>query len=347
MSHPTPASPRTGFVERALIVVAIAVALFLAWKVSVVFVLVFGGILLAVVLHALAAPLGRLLRLSERWALAVAVALVAGAVSGVGWLVGQRMSEQLGLLVQQLPGAAAQAEAWLSGSPTGRFLVAVLTAAGQTGNTLSGLAGFATSTFGALADAVIILFLGLYLAADPHLYRDGLLRLLPRGGRRRAGAALDAAGQALQRWLFGQLIAMAAVGVVVGTGLALLGMPLALALGLLAALLEFVPFIGPIVFSIPGILLAFAQGPVYALWIALFYLVVQQLEGNLLMPILQRWVVAMPPALGVIAVVVFGLLFGPVGVLFATPLMVVVMVLVQKLYVEAAIENKGPDSASP
>ena len=124
------------------------------------------------------------------------------------------------------------------------------------------------------------------------------------------------------------------VGTTVGVGLAVLGMPLAGAMGFIAALLEFVPFFGAIAWALLGTLLAFAQGPAQALHVAIFFFVLQQLEGNLLIPMVQRWAVHLPPVLSLLAVVVFGTLFGIEGVILGTPLMVVAIVLIRKLYVD-------------
>ena len=165
-----------------------------------------------------------------------------------------------------------------------------------------------------LTDVVVIVFLGLYLAADPDLYRRGTLHLVPRGGRDRARAGLDAAGEALRKWLMGQLSAMVAVGVLTFAVLKLLNMPLALSLALIAALLEFIPFIGPILSGVPAVLVGFHVGPNEALYVAAAYLVIHQIEGNVVMPIVQKWAVALPPALGIASIVVFGWLFGLPGV---------------------------------
>jgi predicted PurR-regulated permease PerM len=142
----------------------------------------------------------------------------------------------------------------------------------------------------------------------------------------------------------GQLVAMLSVGLITGIGLWLLDVPLALSLGLIAGILEFIPFIGPILSAIPALLVAFTQDGWTPLYVLLLYLGIQQIEGNVLMPVIQKWAVSLPPALGLLGVVIFGLLFGILGVLFATPLMVVVMVFVQKLYVDTAIEPKPPSS---
>jgi predicted PurR-regulated permease PerM len=129
--------------------------------------------------------------------------------------------------------------------------------------------------------------------------------------------------------------------VTVAAGLSLLGMPLALGLGLIAGLLEFVPFIGPIVAGLLAVLVAFAQGPMQAVWVAVLFIALQQIEGGVLVPLIQRWTVSMPPLLGLGAVIVFSALFGPLGVLFGTPLMVVLLVWVRKLYVEDVLEARA------
>jgi predicted PurR-regulated permease PerM len=131
------------------------------------------------------------------------------------------------------------------------------------------------------------------------------------------------------------------VGAAVALGLTLLGMPMPLALGLIAGLLEFVPFFGPIISGTLAVLVAFGQGPAQALYVALLFLVIQQIEGNVLVPLVQRWAVKLAPALTVAGVLVFGTLFGIAGVVFATPLLVVCTVLVRELYVERVLEGRS------
>jgi predicted PurR-regulated permease PerM len=330
------------FARRALVAAGIVALIVLAWRLADVFVLIFGAILLATALRALSDPLDRYTPLSGRWSLAVVVLLLIGGLVVAGWTVGGQVALQLRELSDLLPDAIGRVRTWLERSPLGPALVDLAQRSAEAARgAVSGIARFATTTLGALANTVLMVFLALYLAADPGLYRRGLIRLVPHAGRERAAQALDAAGFALKRWLLGQLMAMVIVGLITGVGLWLLGIPLALSLGLIAGVLEFVPFVGPILSAIPAILVAFTQGGMTPLYVVLLYLAVQQIEGNVLMPLIQRWAVSLPPALGLIGVVVFGLLFGVLGVLFATPLMVVVMVLTQKLYVEAALRD-GP-----
>jgi predicted PurR-regulated permease PerM len=146
--------------------------------------------------------------------------------------------------------------------------------------------------------------------------------------------ALDEAGVALRRWLIGQLGAMAFVGVLTGIGLWAIGVPLAVPLAVLMMLLDFVPVIGPFMAAIPGVLIAFSQSPQLALYAAMVYVGVQFVEGHFVMPLAQKWAVALPPALALLGIVAFGLVFGLIGVLFAMPLLVVTVVAVNKLYIE-------------
>ena len=136
------------------------------------------------------------------------------------------------------------------------------------------------------------------------------------------------------------------IGVLTTIGLFLIGMPLALTLGIITGLLAFVPFFGAVTAGVLMVLLAFTQGPQMALYAAVPFVGIQQAEEFLVLPFVQRWAVRLPSALGLVAVLIFSLLFGPLGALFATPLMVVAMIMVQKLYVKGVIENGVPAQRS-
>ncbi|MBK8211792.1 MAG: AI-2E family transporter [Rhodospirillales bacterium] len=343
MDMPTRTAPGASYTQRVLIAAAVAAGLFLAWQVADVFILLFGGILLAALLRAVSDPLARMTSLPERWALVLAVVGVVGLFGGTFYVIDERLTEQLAQLATQLPDAWARARDAIQQTATGQRLIEMLQQSG--GNpvmpSVSRLGSFASGTLGALANTALVLFLGLFLAANPGLYKRGMLRLLPMRARGRTGDALDAAGDALRRWLVGQLLAMTCVGLLTGVGLWMLGVPLALSLGVLAGLLDFVPYIGPVVAAVPAVLVAFMQSPITALYVALLYALVQQVEGNVIVPLAQRWAVSLPPALSILSVIIFGVLFGFPGLLFATPLIVVMMVLVRKLYVEDTLERTG------
>lgn len=332
-----------GFTTRVMIFLAIGLVVVVLWVASNALVLTFGGIIMAAAVRSLSDPLARYWHIPSKAAFLGVLLAGVLALVGFGVVLGERLAEQVGQLVKTLPEEIAKARAWMDHSTFGHVLAEVMSGPGK--QSLAGVAGFATSTFGGLINVLVILFLGIYLGVDPGLYRRGALLLIPASGRVRAAAAMDAAGDALRHWLAGQLISMVLIGTVSGLGLWLIGTPSALSLGVLAGLLEFIPFVGPILAAVPAILVGFTQGVSGGLWVAVFYLAIHQLEGNVLMPLIQRWAVALPPALAVVAVVVFALLFGPLGVLFATPLMIVAMVFIQKLYFEPVIEDRPAPQA--
>jgi predicted PurR-regulated permease PerM len=335
MQTETASGSLAAFTYRVLIAVGIVALAVLAWQLASVFIIVFGGVILAAALRALRNFTVRYTPLPERWALAVVVLVLVALLVLGGWLIGEQIASQLQELYKLLPDALARTRAWMEKSPIGAAILEYARSFADGGSdALASAAKFASGTFGALTNIIVILFLGLYLAADPALYRRGTLHLIPRGGRERAARALDASGLALRKWLMGQLSAMVAVGILTFAALKLLQMPLAMSLSLIAALLEFIPFIGPILSAVPAVLVAFTVSPPEALYVALAYLVIHQIEGNVVMPIIQKWAVALPPALGIASIVVFGWLFGLPGVLFAVPLIVVVIALVKTLYLE-------------
>ena len=173
----------------------------------------------------------------------------------------------------------------------------------------------------------------IYLALTPALYLNGILKLVPVSRQVEVRDTLSALGRALRLWLVGQLAAMAVVGTLVTLGLTVLDIPSALALGFMAGLFEFVPFVGPVTSAIPAVASGLTDSPRTALWVAGLYIVVQQAEGMLIQPLLQQRTVSLPPVLMIFAVLGFGVLFGPLGLLLATPLAVVCLVLVKKLWV--------------
>lgn len=310
-----------------------AVLLLLLWRLRDVALLCFGAIIAAALLRGLAEPLARHTRMSPHFAIVVVIVVLAALLVTGFWQTGGPMLRQLQELRNTVPRAWATAMHWLLAQPFGVQLLD-WTSASDIKVPWDRVAGVASAATTALADVFLVLLLGVYLAFDPVLYRDGFLRLVPPHRRAEIGAALTASGNALQRWMLGQGLTMLLVGTTVGVGLALLGMPLAAAMGFIAGLLEFVPFFGAIAWALLGTLLAFAQGPEQAAQVAIFFLVVQQLEGNLVIPLVQRWAVQLPPVLSLLAVVVFGTLFGIDGIVLGTPLMVVAVVLIRKLYVD-------------
>lgn len=330
---------------RILALAALLIVLgLLAWRLSDVLVLMFGAVIVAVALQAFAAPLERILRVRRQLAVAAAVVLTLAAVVLGSWLAGDRLIAQTADLRQRIPEAMTALVGWARGHSLGLAGLKVWEGINAEDMPWARVANAATRTLGAVGSIGLVLVLGVYLAADPQLYRRGFVRVVPPAWRARVDGALLASAQALSRWLLGQGISMLFVGSATAIGLAVLGIPLALTIGVIAGVLAFVPFFGPIASGILAVLLAFMQGPQQALYVAGLCIAIQQVEGNLLMPFVQRWAVNLPAVLGISAAVIFGLLFGLPGIILATPLMVVLIVLIEKLYVEAVLEEEPPSA---
>jgi predicted PurR-regulated permease PerM len=157
---------------------------------------------------------------------------------------------------------------------------------------------------------------------------------VPIAKRTRTRAVLDAIGHALRWWLIGRVFSMAVVAAGTALGLYLLGVPLAITLGLIAGLLDFVPTIGPILATVPAALVALLQSPLQVLYVVLLYVAVQLVEGYLLTPLVQRYTIALPPVLTIVGVVLLGVLLGGLGLILAAPLTIVLFILVKMLYIE-------------
>ena len=193
---------------------------------------------------------------------------------------------------------------------------------------------------GVIANIGLALVGGVMLAMEPKAYRDGTLLLVPRAARPAAKRAVDATGHALTGWLAAQLISMIVIGVLTGVGLWIAGVPSALGLGLFAGLAQFIPVVGPVVSAVPGLMISATTDWTTFGWAALVYVGVQQIEGNLVTPYVQKHIAGIPMALALFSIVAFGVLFGPLGVILATPLTLVVLVLVKSLYLRDTLGEK-------
>jgi predicted PurR-regulated permease PerM len=336
----TEARTPSGLLTKRTLIVAVAgaavIALLLAvWQVSQILLLIFASLLLALFLRTLAVFISQHTPLSVSWSLAVVVLTLLGAVVLILALYGPALADGFYQLFQQLPAALERLRSTLEQYPWGSAVIDWLSKAGGTltdPQQLSKIAGIFSTAFGALGSLFIVIVLGLYFAADPKTYIDGAVHLFPDERRGRVWEAFNRMGHALRWWLIGRIAAMLAVGVLTGIGLMVLGVPFAFILGLVAAALDFVPNIGPLIAAVPAMMVGLTQGGPTVLYIAILYFVVQGLEGYLITPFIQQKIVSLPPALLLIAQLIMGASFGILGLLLAPALMVIIMVLVQMLY---------------
>jgi len=330
------------FVRRTLIVIGLTALAFIAWQLRSLFLMLFGAVVVATVFRALADRIRKATHGSEGLSVAIAIILVLGAIAGLAALFGNHVAEQVDALRETLPAAWQSFEQRVGDLGLGDQLRQLAAGVRQSSGSFANLSAAVMSIGNGIAEMLIVLFGGMYLAAQPRVYKSGAIKLVPSGKRPLVAEAMDESETALRLWLKGQLIAMVAVGLLTGIGLWLLGMPSALVLGLLAGILEFIPFLGPFLAAIPAILLALAVSPDLALWVVLLYTAVQQFEGYLLTPLVQQYAVDLPGVVLLFSLLGFGLLFGTLGVILAAPLTVVTYVLVKRLYVIETLHTPTP-----
>lgn len=312
-------------------------ALWALWVTRQVWAAAFLGVLLAVCVHALAKPLARGNFVSPWFASLVVIALILTALVTVGFFVGPPRATQVDQIITQLPASVEDARKWVESQRWGPAVLnsfgSVRSLTGSAGDMLSQVAGMFALTLTNFGLALVALAVMVFVAVDPGIYQRGVWWLTPPEHEQRVRSVMDDIAVALRWWMVGQLTSMAIVGVLTALGMWAIGMPSPLALGVIAGLFSFVPNIGPIASSVPGLLLAVPMGPWMVLWVASVYVVAQLIESNAVTPMVQQYVVSVPGAMLIVVQVVLGTLAGAWGLLIATPLMVTVMVLVQRLYV--------------
>ncbi len=316
-----------------ILTLATAVAI---WLLADLLLLLFASILLAIALRVIADPISRRLGIGEGWGLLAGGLLILAVLGLTIYLFGSQLVRELQGLAERLPRDLSSIASELRLGSL-QDMIQQSGAASTMGNLLSRVLSWGTTVLGAIASLVVVVFGGIYLALDPALYRTGFMKLVPVQVHSNVATALDECGLALRRWLGAQLIAMVIVGVATGVGLSLIGLPSALALGLIAGVAEMVPYIGPVVAAVPALAIALSQDWQTVWWTCAVLVAVQQIENNVLMPLLASRSVAIPPGLAMFAIVAMGILLGPLGLLLGFPLSVALHVAIKRLYVHDAL----------
>jgi predicted PurR-regulated permease PerM len=324
-------------------VTAIFAGAILLWYTSQVLLLFFAAVFIAVFFSGLGRFLEKHTRFSYQACVAFALIGLLQLIVLAGLIVGPAVADQSTNLSDRLPKAYHQLIDQVKGSQWGGHLYTAAQRAmdASKDSNWQSTMKFAGLTLHGLGGLVFAIVIGVFLAFEPELYRTGFLNLFPKARRKRLGEVLHELGFTLWWWLMGQLVTMATMGVFIGTGLALLGVPLAGTLGLIAAVLSFIPSLGMIIAVIPAIMLGLTISPSMGLWVALLYLGVQIVEANVVTPLVQRKAISLPPAFVLGSELLMGLLLGGAGLAFATPLVAAGLVLVNMLYIQDVLGEPG------
>jgi predicted PurR-regulated permease PerM len=328
----------TDFLTRVLIVLAVALVPLLIWYLRDVVLMTMGAVLVAILLRLGAEPLREWFKLPWSLALGMSGLIIVSVLAGAAFLFGTEISVGL----QEVLIRAEEAQKTITGTLRRSALGNLFLAHAQGSNLPLGqiVGQLFSMSANVLEGMVVTMFAGIYLAVQPSLYRSGLSKLFPWQCRERANETIDTVGDALRLWLLGQLLQMLLVGLLSTCATWLIGLPSPFTLGLIAGIAEFVPYIGPIVASIPAILVATTLSSDAVVWTVIAYVVIQQAEGQLISPLIQQRMVFIPPALMLLSIVSIGFLFGATATFLAAPITVVLFVVVNKLYVRDGLGER-------
>jgi predicted PurR-regulated permease PerM len=312
----------------------LAVILLLLKTTFSVLLLILAGALIAVFFRGVSEFIGNKTGWSSGITMTISVAGTILFIAGIGWLIGAEIQSQLSQLSNTLPSTYEDAKSYLDQSWLGQEILERWSSTRSSGKLNEVVSRFFRTTFGLLGDVYVILLIGAYLTAAPYLYTKGIRKLVPPNGRQKADDVLDHLGTSMKQWLTGKIFAMFVVFVLTAIGLKIMGMPMWLALAIIAGFLNFIPNFGPLVAMIPAVLVALSQGPQTAFFVVGLYLLVQFLESNLITPKVQQRLTSVPPALIISSQLIVATFAGIWGIILATPIILIVIILVKDLYVK-------------
>ncbi|HUP65706.1 MAG TPA: AI-2E family transporter [Thermoanaerobaculia bacterium] len=329
-------------VLRATIYGLVVTGFLLLWFARHLFLIATLGVLFGLVLSAGADWLERR-KVPRPLAILMLLATLVGSVWLLGNWLGPTLSEQQESLRQRVPEALERLETWIGSSlgtdpsPGGDEkgdLVDTLQerATNESGKIAGHLFSIFATVAGAVGAVILILVVAIYTAASPDVYRRGILQLTPKAARERMSNFLRDLARLWRRWMVAQLISMSVIGLLTTGVLLLLDVEAAVALGVLAGLAEFIPLFGPLLSAIPAILIAFVDSPEKALWVLLAYIVIQQIESNVITPIVMREGVELPPLVTVIGGALFALFGGFAGLLVAVPILAAMLCAIREFF---------------
>ncbi len=343
------------FTRRVLTAVGITLLLILfilfIWQSIQVLLLIFASFLFSIFLRWLKYIIRKTTRLPQGLSLSLAIIVLILSLTLLSLFLAPVVKEQTLNLAEDIPRYTIKLKFYLLQFSWGDEVIEqaqepeqlINNQDGEETSFLDQIIGLFSITFGVLTGLLFIVVMGIYIAANPLIYVNGILRLIPRHRRPRALHVMHSLSTTIRGWLLGQSFSMAVLGTIVGLGLWLLGVPNAVVLGLFAAIMTFIPNLGPVFAFIPAILVALPLGLMKALYVTIFYIIVQNIEGNFLTPMVQQKVIAVPPVLILSTQLLLYNLIGFLGILLAMPLLACIMVIVRMVYVEDVLGDRMSD----
>lgn len=318
-------------------VAILAGVVLLIWLLSDIVLLIFMAVLLAVMLRGAADGAARYTGVPRDAMLAFVTVGLTVILLAFLYYIGPRLIDQSQALYQRVTQTADSLRATYGNTKWGQSIFHLFSTQqsmqSMQSNIPTDLRTVATSTLDIIVKALILIVTALYFAISPDLYINGVVRLFPQPYRPRARMVLVRIGETLRWWSLGQLIDMVLVAVLTGIGLTILGIPLALALAVIAGVFTFVPYFGAIAAAVPAALVAFTVSWQSSLWVVVIFLLCHGIEGYLVSPLVQRNTVRLPPAVTILSMTIFGALFGSFGVILGAPIAAVLLVLTREVYV--------------
>ncbi|RYM33590.1 AI-2E family transporter [Brumimicrobium glaciale] len=324
---------------KASIYALIIVLLLLIKTTFNIFILILAGALVAIFFRGISDFICRKTKWKEGICLAISFVGILIIAAGLFFLIGAKLQSQSMELSKALPETYQKVKEAINENEFGSKIINRVSSSGST-KKIQELAGtFFKSTFGVLGDVYVVLFIGIFFTISPQIYKKGVIQLIPKKGQPKGKDVLNKIAENLQKWLKGKLFSMLVVTVMTAIGLAIIGVPMWLVLAIIAGLLSFIPNFGPIIALIPAALVGLMESPTTAAIIVGLYVLIQIIESNFITPLVQQKLVNIPPALILLAQILIGSLTGGWGLLLATPIMVIVIILVQELYIKKRDEK--------
>jgi predicted PurR-regulated permease PerM len=344
-NHKTVAKKELSYIEKVwhtvAIVALLAIIILIARVAFNVLLMVLAGALIATFFHGLGDMIQRKTKWNRKLAMIIAVAGSFAILGVLLWFMGTKIQHQITELSTTLPHTLGTAKAKMASTPLGKkFLESI---SGNNSQKLMATAqSFFSTSFGVIGDMYIILFLGIFFTTNPSLYKNGILLLVPQEKKEMGEHIINRVSLSLKGWLKGMMISIVLVTTLISTGLTIIGLPVAMVLGLITGILEMVPNLGSLLAMIPGVLLALTISTNMAIVVALLYIASQTITANIVNPLIQKKMINLPPALTLISQLTMGAISGALGVILAVPLLAITIILVDELYVKRVNNESHP-----